>query len=375
MKNKSFIKKYINTKFFEFPKNSFTSWLYTRKFNYVTDKIDHFHSNIYLTNKTSKLDKFFVSRTFKFDFVFLNDEYTEKILNDTISKEEKADLLHQIEILKSITVSIVIFPEKHISIFGESQHIPLSMTNFIAETKMNVRFFNLIGTYFAFPVWAPEMRPCQTRSAIQFSISRNQLGAPSQDVHSLINNYMPSSASIYAKRFNPNIEHNKRAENLETILYCCPSCKKLFSLYSEFNCVKCKECGKVVEVLENAEINLAKNIENLDDFKKYQFDILSHQDFSIKPLIEYKNVLICKPDIKNSKFIPIGDTDIVIYADKFIIELADNQKKTYQISKIEKINLEYNNVVRIKFKNEELILRGDNKENFYILFDLIKIVK
>ena len=375
MKNKRFIKKHISSKFFEFPKNSFSSWLYTKKFNYVTDKISNFHSNLYLANKTSKLDKFFISRTFKFDFVFLNDEYTNQIVNKTISKKDMEELLREINILKSITVSIVIFPEEHITIFGESQHIPPSMTDFISQTKMNVRFFNLVGTYFAFPVWAPEMRPCSTRNSIQFSVSANQLEGSSEDTNTTLNRYMPSSASVYAKRYNPYINHNKRAENLETILYCCPSCKKLFSLYSEFNCVKCKECGKVVEVLENAEINLAKNIENLDDFKKYQFDVLSHQDFSIKPLVEYKNVLVCKPDIKNIKFIPIGDTDIVIYADKFTIELADNKKKTYQISKIEKINLEYNNVVRIKFKNDELILRGDHKENFYILFDLIKIVK
>ena len=375
MKTKHIIKKHIVTEFFEFPENSVVAWLKTHKFNYITDKLGQVHSNLYIVNRTSKFDKLFVARTFNFDFVFLKDEYTEKIINDTISKEERTSILRQISILQSLSVSLVIFAEKHQSIFGDSEEITRSMTNFIHELKMPIRFFNLIGTYFTQPIWAKEPRPCTTKNAIQYSISSKQsANATSDEFYSLLNNYKPSSASAYAKKIDPSINYNKRAENLETLLYCCPSCKSFFTLYSEYNCIKCKECGKAIEILPNAEINLAKNIETLDDFKEFQFNVLSNLDFTIKPFVKYQNVNICIPDINYKKFKSSGTTEVTIYADKFTVQLADKTKE-YQINKIQNIKMLYDNVVIITFKKEELILRGDNKENFYILFDLMKIVK
>ena len=63
-----------------------------------------------------------------------------------------------------------------------------------------------------------------------------------------------------------------------------------------------------------------------------------------------------------------------IYADKIEIK-NDNLSKKIKISSIQDIILEPNNQLRLTMNDKTLTMQGKNKQNLYILFDLLKLHK
>ena len=372
--DKKYIKTFWNEKFFELPSNKIKSRITALKFNYLNNKIDIVYPYIFLCNKTTIYDKLLISNTLQGNYVFLKDEVIQKIYEDSIPESEMEELIDCIKKLKDAFISIVIFPEKNITIFGNSSKLPDSITMFLHHTTYNLKFLNLVGTYFAMPIWSPEFRRCETRFSQQFTINfADTTELNSDEINDAINAYMPSSATIYSHRYNPYIRSNKKAQNLETIIYCCPNCKKLFTLYSEFNCLKCKDCGTAVEFSSNGTILLSSNITDLDSFAEFQFNELNKQEFNNKPMIDYTGVKVIR--MFENAIKDMGLANVKIYCNKVQVNYPDTSKN-YSYHDVVRIEFDRNNTVILTMKDKEkLILSGNKNVNFYIIHDLLKIIK
>jgi DNA-directed RNA polymerase subunit RPC12/RpoP len=190
----------------------------------------------------------------------------------------------------------------------------------------------------------------------------------------VINNYLPSSASVYAKKFPLSLYSQKKAEGLEQIVYCCPKCKSLFSSYSEFNCLKCKNCGSAIEISEDGDILLSNDVHSLDDLKELQFDVISHFDFMDECLISYENINYLRV-INESPVKFIDNAKLEIFPNYVQIK-KNNFNKTLSFDEIQDIYLELNNLIIIELKDGETVgFQGKSKENLYVLLDLFKIAK
>ena len=373
MSRTKYLKSFIDYRYFDFPEKFIKSKITAIKFRYVNHRINLVNPYIFLCNKTTEFDRFLISTTLKGNFVFLKDSVIQKIYNGLLSEEETENLLKSFKVLKSAFISVVIFPEKSITAFGKTGELPTEITDFLFKTNYDFKFFSFVGTYFSMPIWAEEFRRCDTRFNQQFHISHKDLvGLKQADVNFAFNSYMPSSATTYSYKYNPYILSNKKAQNIETLIYCCPNCKKFFSLYSEFNCLKCRECGTAVEFSMNGTILLSSNITDLDSFADFQYNVLKNLYFSDKkPMIEYNTIKVLKMITElTSEY--MGLANIKIYCNKFVIDYP-SKTETYKLIDIKDVNYLPRNTLSILMKNGvSIMISGDNKENFYIIKDLHK---
>lgn len=366
------IKLFINYDYFELPKNKLLSKLKAFKVGYSANKIETLLPFLFVVNKTSDFDKELVTNTLCTPFVFLKDEVVYKIQNGLLSKTQLNELKAEFAKLKQALISVVIFPEETRSYFGVTQQVSKAVTDFIYELKFNIKFLSLVNSFFVSPVWTKEIRKCSTLFNQQFAIkAQEQQKLDSSEFFVKFNHFMPSSASLLAKRFNPKIRSNHLAESLETMFCVCPNCKNLFTLYSEFNCIKCKECGTALELSRNGTIELSSKISNLDEFELLQKNTLIAQNFGNKSIITHENLDFL---VKNhrGKFQSLGKASAEFFENKIHV-FENGYDITITFKEIKTLTLLKDNILHIQTKNDELFLRGNNKENFFFFVELYLI--
>ena len=64
----------------------------------------------------------------------------------------------------------------------------------------------------------------------------------------------------------------------------------------------------------------------------------------------------------------------MVFSDKIVLT-TNSFTKTYQLENIIDFELYHKNILHIELSDEDFYIQGKNKENFYILFDLLKINK
>ena len=374
MRKNKYIKMFINEDYFEYPDGLLKSKIMAHKFGYIKNKINIMHPFLFVCNKTTLFDKSLISSTLKGHFVFLKDFVIQKLYNGTLSTDERNEILKSFDILKEALISVVVFPEKNITVYGNTDKIPENVTQFLHETKYNIKFLSLVGTYFAAPIWSKQFRHCETRFHNQFTFKYNvRDGLTSEEICNAFNNYMPSSATVYSHKYNPYIYSNSKADGLETIFYTCPNCKELFSIYSEFNCIKCKSCGTAVECSSNGNFLLSNNISDFDSYAEFQYNVLKNQFFDEKKLmIKYPNIQVLRKT-ENEKKNTISLASFEIYCNHFKLNFLDGSEKIKIKDVKETIYHNGNTLEIILNNNKSFMIKGDNKENFLIITDLKRV--
>ncbi len=373
MNNKKYIKTFINYKFFDLPASNLKSSFYAKKMTLSTAKIVSVKPFIYLCKSNSRFDKFLISNAFSSNFVFLNSETTWKINYNLLPKADYEELIKSVKTLADAMISIVIFPEKSCCPFGEFEPISMNMTKFLQQAGYNLKYINIAGAFFNFPVWAKNHRKCATKVCEQTKIAYEKIASTTlEDANFVVNHYLPSTASIYAKKFPIELKSNKLAEGFEQILYCCPHCKIFFNNYAEFNCIKCKNCGSAIEMSNNGDILLSKNYHSFDDLKDFQLLELQKQKFKNITINEYDKIFAYHIYSEKSK-VSLGEFVMKIFDNGFEISHADTVK-TFKFKDIENISVQANNQIIIMLKNNDrYAFQGKNKENLYIIIDLFKL--
>ena len=276
-------------------------------------------------------------------------------------------------VLKNNNYSLLMFPEKDYSIFGEVAPLPLDITKFFYDTNFDITYLSLINTFYSLPIWAKEHRRCETKCIKQNTITHSKLDELySQEQNDLANKCMPSSAAKYAEKNKILLRSNVLAEGIDRVIYCCPRCKEMLSIYAEFNCIKCRNCGSAVEFSNNGNIEFTRDIYSFNDLEDFLFNTLKSQKFEVgKTLIKYDNV---KQLVTNGKKQLWKNCEFIIKFGEIEYKTDSKTKKLF-ISAIDDIELLPNNELKIYTKKETLHFKGENNENFYILVHLHKLLQ
>lgn len=372
-KNKQFLKN-LNFEYFDNPPSKLKSLAVCFKFMMSKPAISCDKPTLFVCNKTTEFDRFFVTASISGNYLFLKDEVVKKLHSNSFSVKEYDDLLKNIKILHDNDWSLVVFPEKKYTIFGDAEKLPLQVTNFLFDTGYDLAFLYLVGTYFAKPIWAQSHRRCDTKCIKQTSFTHAKLEELiEREQNEILNKCMPSSASVYAEKNHVFIRSNKLAERIERIIYACPHCKEFFSVYSEFNCLKCRNCGSAVEFSNNGKIDFSRDIYSFDYLDEFLFGLLRKQPVDLsRQFVSYDGVGLLDESLKTPKF--NYDTKMTVFFNE--IHLTNQGKtKKYAIQNIDDIELLPNNVLKLYQKKEVVTLKGENAENFYIIIHLHKLLK
>lgn len=366
----------LNLEYFEKPRSKFITNLKLKKIYFYNIDIYGKKPCIYISPKVSKIDYELITKCFTTKFVFLKEEIVTKINTDNFSPEEEKLLLAEINNLVNFGYSISLIWSNSPSIFGENQKLSENLISILHKTKLDIKFLTFPDLFFALPVWSNQLRNTKIFANQSITIKTKMTeGLSKKEIIKIFNNSIPSSATQYLIKYPINIRSNNTAVGLEKVLYACPNCKKLLSIYSEFSCIKCKECGSAIELGKNGEILFSKNISTFDDIEAYQFSCLKKHDFNINKIIEYNKItqIISENYKKPIKFNVI----LQIYAEKLVIKNPLTHKKTeYLYEDFESIDYTYDNNILIKIKNaKQLHFFGNSNENLLIIRDLVKINK
>ncbi len=370
--DKKYINNFINLKFFDYPKGKFKSSRYSRKFRYLKTTLEIFNPTLVVCHKSTEFDEYLVAKTITTDYVVLRPWVASQIFDGTLSESNKKELFASIAELKEAMLSIVMFPEKQISIFGSSEKLPETTTEFMFETKMNLKFINFPGAYFAKPIWSKTFRHTQTLLSSRFNLSHKLLSTlTKQERNQKINGMMPASASIYSTKSSVLIRSNNLAAGLESVVFACPNCLALFSLKSEFNHLKCQSCQIPFECLPSGEIYLNGHTVSYDDIEKFLDETIKKIDFKTAQIttfdnVSYSNILL---DEKIKHPLPIT---VDIYISK--IKLSGfNLEENISFKDVASCEYLPNNSVRITLKSKDIFeLSASPDKNLYLIFALIK---
>ena len=365
-----------NLEYFALPKSNFINNLVLSKYDFLPIELNSKTPCIYLTQKTDSIDKNLIRKCIISNFVFIKDDIISKISNGELKEKEQKKLLNEINLLAKNNYSISIIYGTSPTIFGKNELLSESFIEFLKNTNLDIKFLTFPGEYFSSPIWADKPRRSKIVTSQQVTIKQRFLEGLKQDeIISYFQNSIPASASTYLSKYPITIHSNNLASGIERIMYCCPHCKKLFSIYSEFSCVKCRECGMVVEFSPDGTILFSNELSSFDDIEDFQFNNLIKNDLTINQLVEYKNVIQvfyenCKKPIKINVILQL-------YAEKMIIiNNLTKKQTTVEFEDIEFIEYLKNNTIKFKTKNaKQFCFIGNSNENFFIIKDLVKLNK
>lgn len=351
------------------------------KFNlskFSFESIDLFNDKpcIYISPRTSIIDYNLISKCINAKFVFIKSSVISQINLGSIKQKQLDELLKEMETLSGLGYSFAFCWNNSPTIFGENTSVSENMALFLKKTNLDVKFLTFPGLYFCQPMWAKKPRTNKIFASQQITIKNYMLkGLSEKEIIKTFINSTPSSATAYANKYPVNMKSNTRANGLESIMYACPNCKSLLTLYSEFSCLKCKNCGSAFEVNEDGKILFAKHISSFDDIDNFQFKALTRRDLNKNELITYENLTQissenCKKPLKNGLILQI-------YPEKLIFKNKENNKsKEIYFEDIEYANLTFGKLMCIKPKNaKQFYFCGNNNENLLIIKDLVKLNK
>lgn len=358
------------------PENRFLNKIKISKIQFENIELYSEKPCVFISPRISPIDKTLITKCIKTPFVFFKDEIIQKIDNGTLSKTEEVKLFDEIEKLKKLGYSFSLIWNDEPSTFGINKPLSDNLIDFLVKLNLEIKFLNFPNEYFVYPVWAKEKRNAIIYASQKLKIKPHMLrGLTEKETKKIFDNSTQSTASSYFARYPLDLKSNNLAVGLEQVFYCCPTCKKLLSLYSEFSCIKCKNCGSAFELSNNGNFLFSNEIYKIEDIEKFQFSILSKKDFDINEIIAYNKITQilsekCKKPIKINVILHI-------YAEKLIVEFPKIRKKnTIYYEDVETINYYNNNQLIIKTKNaKQFHFFGNNNENLQIIKDLVKINK
>ena len=374
MKKKE-IKKLIQN-YFHLPPTKLKCKMKLSKFSFEKIEVETKNPTLFLVPKVAEIDEYLTALCIKTPFVFFEEKVVSKIINNQITKAEYKKLLEIIKKLAKEDFSFALIPYEYPTIFGDNEKLSKEIIKLIYETKLDIKWLTFPNEYFAVPMWANKPRLVKFYANQQIKLSNKSLeDLTDKEIQKTVQNLTPSSASSYTKKFPLSIQSNNTAEGLEKLVYCCPHCNELFSIYSEYSCLKCKSCGNIIELDKNGEILFCSKIKNYDEIENYLYTTLVKKDFSINQIIQYNDIyqILCKNCKKTTKI----NINLQVFAEKIIITNSKTKEEDeYSFENMESIDLSFDNTLIIKTKNaKQIILQGKNNENFLILKHLLKLNK
>ena len=158
--------------------------------------------------------------------------------------------------------NICIFAEGNTSFDGETGEIQPSIAKLIKRAGVTLVTYRFTGSYFSFPRWARFISKGKTEGRLVRIYSPERISAMStEEIYEAVKNDISVSAYDWQEKNMTAFRGKKRAEYLETVLYCCPKCRQFASLKSHDDTLSCK-CGFKARYNEYGFFELPKENED-----------------------------------------------------------------------------------------------------------------
>lgn len=332
-----------------------------RKYNCSFDKPISFENGaIFISNHVTTMDPFMIGMLSKEHIYYManTDLFDHFIIGRLIEflvkpipkqKGKKSDLSaikNCCKVAKEGS-SICIFVEGNRSFTGELCYFDESIAKLVLLLKKPVVICNILGGYGSEPRFSKGIRKGKMHVGIKKIYNEEEIKNMSVEQ---IYDEIKRGISVDNLNYYNQYKSKNRALFLERVLYVCPICGALHTLYSKKNSVICTNCGH--EVIYNEDLTFTSKNPNfkfkyVKDWYNYQIERLKMMDIKDDDLIYKENVILVNPRKYKSKK-RIGKGILYFYGDKMHFELA-------------KMSMDF------KFDDiEAMSILGKKKMNFYV---------
>lgn len=176
--------------------------------------------------------------------------------------------------------NLLFFPEGNRSYAEFQYYIPDNIAKIVKNYKITLVLFNIVGGTGVFPRFAHKKRKGKIYGEIKEIISKEQYLAMSDEE---LANKIKETLKVYDSEKNNLYKSKQKAEYLERMLFVCPKCQKMNSLYSKGDYLHCHNCHLEVKFNENLTLqskDQSFKFYKLVDWYNYQKDYLKNFDFS-----------------------------------------------------------------------------------------------
>lgn len=187
--------------------------------------------------------------------------------------------------------NVLLFPEGNRSFDGRTGEISKSLGRVAAMAGCTIVVYRLTGGYFTTPRWGHGLRRGRMEGKVTKILTPEEIKAmPANQMQRLLEEGLATDAYEEQQRKPIRFRGKCRAEYLETLLFQCPSCKKISTLHSKKNQVSCAcgygltmdEYGFLVD--QNGEKHTITEL--FAQQKEFLRELLDHSETMQKPLWE-----------------------------------------------------------------------------------------
>lgn len=260
------------------------------KYNYHTERTELPEGPcLIISNHVTTYDPFFVGFTFS-DLIYyvasddiLSKKFIGPLLKWAVNPIPKSKSLSDIKCVK--TIMQVISEGKKVCLFPEGNRtydgmLTKNMDETIAKLCRVLRapivLYNIEGGYGSEPRWGAKGRKGYIRGKVKRILSVDEVkGMNNQELFAVIKKELQVDNTLVEKPF----KSNKKAEFLDRVLYKCPDCGELQTIYANRNDVVCVKCG--YHLIYNEDLTFTKisgntDFKNVHDWYQYQVDFVTN---------------------------------------------------------------------------------------------------
>lgn len=243
--------------------------------------------------------------------------------------------------------SICVFVEGNRSFTGELCYFDESIAKLVMLLKKPLVICNILGGYGSDPRFSKGIRKGKMHVGIKKVYSEEEIKNMSVEQ---IYHGIKEGINVDNFNYHNRYKSKNRALYLERVVYKCPICGAMHTLYSKKNSLICTSCGN--EVIYNEDLTFTSDnpdfkFKYVKDWYNYQIEEIKKLDIKDDDLIYKEKVVLVNPRKYKSKK-RIGKGILCFYGDKLCFELG-------------------NKILEFKFDDiEEMSILGKKKMNFYV---------
>ncbi|MBO5711791.1 MAG: 1-acyl-sn-glycerol-3-phosphate acyltransferase [Acholeplasmatales bacterium] len=319
------------------------------KYNFKYKKPIKLEENsIVISNHTTSMDQFLIASMFKQHLYFMashdiyQHRFVGKLINHLVApipkeKSKSTDLTAIKNCMRVVKEggSICIFVEGNRTYDGHLCNVDDSIVKLVKMLKKPLVICNILGGFGSEPRWANKSRKGKLETTIKHIYKYDEIKDMSnEDLYKLI----VDGITVDDENYFNNYKSNKRAEYIERLIYVCPVCGKLHTIYSKGNYVYCSECGLKAEYCSDLRFrseNKDFTITTVKEWSNFQLDFVKNIEYPDNEIIYQEEIEVYEPRMFKSK-LKLGEGLVRLYNDCFVFDL-DTEKIVLDFDNIEAV--------------------------------------
>lgn len=337
-----------------------TAWMFlhkffSRKFNFKYDAIKKLQTPfIIISNHVTNYDPILIGTSIGRNMYYVATDqifrmgFKSKLIEFCLSPIARTKTINETQTVIKIfrrlkdKCNICIFAEGNATFDGETCEILPSIGKLVKRAGVTLVTYRFTGSYFTFPRWARFIRKGKMEGRLVQIYNPEKIATMTEnEIYEAIKKDIYVSAYAEQEK-NPVVYRGKkRAEYLETALYCCPKCRQFATLKSNDDMLSCT-CGFQVHYNELCYFEMPDDsppFKTITDWAKWQrkeIDALvqnfNNMDINV-PIFSDDNQQLFEIE-RASRNIFIAEGKLCLYKDRLSIITAENRIINFPIDSI-----------------------------------------